>query len=517
MATFGTPRGSSASSSTSSFPGAPAAGGLDVDGLDEEEKKVLNEVKKKGYYHGQPQNTSSTSSFPGAPAPGGLNIDSLDDEEKKVLDEVQKKGYYHGRPRNAPGPAPKRLDAGQASSSVAPCQVSCQAGGSVQADAVDWVMNARDQYALLGAPASASEVDLRRCYLRVATELHPSGVGHDSRRIEAFLRAAAAWAELGDLGARWRYDMELHAGRGLLVSAVEEGQVHTPPPMDLQKALGVFVFETWVCGNATVAPLDFSETLQRAQRLVEDQERGGASSGSDMQVAPQSVASGLAMSAGLLAVGCAATAAGYPAVGAFARKGAIMQGVSQAAIAGSAAWQQGSDGITEGLRPRLEQARRLREECGRDPLAALMGIGGLSCLPRPKERPDDEEQDASEQSESSASAEGKDEEEERGDKQAEDSRVILPGDMVCLCGLQASEGFNGRLAHVVTVPSGGKRLFRVQVLPAAVRLGSSSASASRVLDVQKANLQLANEGSSPESGSASQRLDGAPTSGMQFL
>jgi hypothetical protein len=152
-----------------------------------------------------------------------------------------------------------------------------------------------------------------------------------------------------------------------------------------------------------------------------------------------------------------------------------------------------------------------------------MGIGGLSCLPRPKERPGDEEQDASERSESSASAEGQDEEEkeeeeeEESDKQAEDSRVILPGDMVCLFGLQASEGFNGRLAHVVTVPSGGKRLFRVQVLPAAVRLGSSSASASRVLDVQKANLQLANEGSSPESSLASHRMDGAPTSGMQFL
>eukprot|EP00930_Biecheleria_cincta_P102495 TRINITY_DN94237_c0_g1_i1.p1 TRINITY_DN94237_c0_g1~~TRINITY_DN94237_c0_g1_i1.p1 ORF type:complete len:467 (+),score=78.99 TRINITY_DN94237_c0_g1_i1:58-1458(+) len=454
--------------------------------------------------------SSSTSSFPGAPAAGGLNVDDLDEEEKKVLDEVQQKGYYHGRPRNAPGPAPKRLD-GQMGSSTAPCRTSCQVGGLDQADPVDWVMNARDQYALLGALASASQVDLRRCYLRLATELHPSGVGHDSKRTEAFRRTAAAWAELGDQGARWRYDMELHGGRGLLVPAVEEGQVHTPPPMDLQKALGVFVFETWVCGNSSIVPLEFSETLQRAQKLVDDQEKG-RSSGSGMQVAPQSVATGFAMSAGLLAVGCAATAAGYPAVGALARRGAICQGISQAAIASSIAWQQGSDGIAEGLRPKLEQARRLRQDCAHDPLAALMGIGGLTCLPRQKDRPTDEVQDASEDSESSAS-----EKEEGSDEEAEDSRVILPGDMVRLCGLQAFEGLNGRLAHVVTVPCRGKRIYRVKVLPPAVRLGLSSAPASKVLNVQKANLQLANEGSSPESSLASQRMDGALTSGTQFL
>lgn len=449
--------------------------------------------------------SSSASSFKDTPAPSRLDVDSLDDEEKKVLDEVQKKGYYHGRPRNAPGPAPKRLDV-IPESLAAPGKVSCQAGGSVLADAVEWVMNARDQYALLGATASASQVELRHCYLRLATELHPLvGADDDSRRTDAFCRTAAAWAELGDPGARWRYDMELHAGRGLLALANEENQVHKPPPMDLEKAHGVFVFETWVCSSSMKVPFEFSETLRRAQQLVEEQEMRDRSS---TQVPAQSVAGSFAMSAGLLAVGCAATAAGYPAAGALARNGAICQ----AAAGGISAYQH-SDGVAESLRPSVERVRRSVEDCGQDPLAALIGIGGLSCLQRPREHPADE---ARADSETSAS----EEEAWCDEEQAVDSRVILLGDTVRLCGLQESAGFNGRLAHVVTVPS-GKGLFRVQLLPAAVTLrsvlDSKSASPPRQLMVQKANLQLANEGFSSESRSAIQRMDDAPTSGKQFL
>mmetsp|Transcript_53056 Transcript_53056/g.119563 ORF Transcript_53056/g.119563 Transcript_53056/m.119563 type:complete len:121 (-) Transcript_53056:80-442(-) len=39
-----------------------------------------------------------------------LDVDDLDPEERKLLEEVSKKGYYHGRPKSSAAPPPRRLD-----------------------------------------------------------------------------------------------------------------------------------------------------------------------------------------------------------------------------------------------------------------------------------------------------------------------------------------------------------------------------------------------------------------------
>jgi len=39
-----------------------------------------------------------------------LDLDDLDEDERKALAEVKKKGYYHARPANAPAPTPQRID-----------------------------------------------------------------------------------------------------------------------------------------------------------------------------------------------------------------------------------------------------------------------------------------------------------------------------------------------------------------------------------------------------------------------
>merc|ERR1712203_849225 len=39
-----------------------------------------------------------------------LDLDDLDPEERKLLAEVSKKGYYHGRPKNENAPSPQRID-----------------------------------------------------------------------------------------------------------------------------------------------------------------------------------------------------------------------------------------------------------------------------------------------------------------------------------------------------------------------------------------------------------------------
>ncbi|CAJ1360003.1 unnamed protein product [Effrenium voratum] len=107
--------------------------------------------------------------------------------------------------------------------------------------------------------------------------------------------------------------MELQAGRGLLVSA---GAGHKPPAMDLEKALGIFAFETWVCGKNSLPAPSFAVVLQRAQELVEeDKSTKALAILPDSEVTPTTVACGMAVSAGLLAAGCVASAAGYPTLG----------------------------------------------------------------------------------------------------------------------------------------------------------------------------------------------------------
>uniref|UniRef100_A0A7S0AS66 Uncharacterized protein n=1 Tax=Pyrodinium bahamense TaxID=73915 RepID=A0A7S0AS66_9DINO len=39
-----------------------------------------------------------------------IELDDLDPEERKLVEEIKKKGYYHGRPRSEPAPPPARID-----------------------------------------------------------------------------------------------------------------------------------------------------------------------------------------------------------------------------------------------------------------------------------------------------------------------------------------------------------------------------------------------------------------------
>mmetsp|Transcript_6122 Transcript_6122/g.14516 ORF Transcript_6122/g.14516 Transcript_6122/m.14516 type:complete len:127 (-) Transcript_6122:100-480(-) len=46
-----------------------------------------------------------------------LDDNDLDEEDRKILAEIGKKGYYHGRPRSETTTAPQRIEAGATPSS----------------------------------------------------------------------------------------------------------------------------------------------------------------------------------------------------------------------------------------------------------------------------------------------------------------------------------------------------------------------------------------------------------------
>jgi len=50
-----------------------------------------------------------------------LDLDDLDPEERKLLAEVSKKGYYHGRPKSEVTQAPKRIESVEADAASASC------------------------------------------------------------------------------------------------------------------------------------------------------------------------------------------------------------------------------------------------------------------------------------------------------------------------------------------------------------------------------------------------------------
>ncbi|CAE7797796.1 alkJ [Symbiodinium sp. CCMP2456] len=226
-----------------------------------------------------------------------------------------------------------------ASEQMAPFELGISPGVEVVADfqkLAQWIRANIYYYSHptgLGADPDASEMDLRQCFLRKAVEVHPATLrvhrsSELSTDVEPFCKVAAAWTELRDLGSRWRYDMELQAGRG----RVSQDGTHRAPPMDLEKALGVFAFETWVCEKSVnQVAQDFAPVLELAHQLVDEQSDTKRHVLPDSQVTPTTVACGMAVSAGLLAAGCVASAAGYPALGSCVRKGALFQGASQAA------------------------------------------------------------------------------------------------------------------------------------------------------------------------------------------
>mmetsp|Transcript_18247 Transcript_18247/g.42718 ORF Transcript_18247/g.42718 Transcript_18247/m.42718 type:complete len:387 (-) Transcript_18247:149-1309(-) len=333
------------------------------------------------------------------------------------------------------------------------------------------VLSASTQYAVLGAEQDATDMELRQCFLRKAVEVHPSGRIHDagerSLETDAFCKVAAAWTELRDMGSRWRYDMELQAGRG----DVSTGK-HLAPPMDLEKACGVFAFETWVCEkSACQVAQDFAPVLRHAKELVDEQGDANLRVLPDCQVTPTTVACGMAVSAGLLAAGCVATAAGYPQLGSCVRKGALFQGASQAASAcQSSDFQAACANVSQ-------KASRLGSACTSDPLSAL--FGGDSCIPYQRSRTCFyKEEDGSDS-------------EDIVDSDDEDVRVILPGDTVRLVNV---EGLSGRFGEVLKAPAFAGGSFQIRLLAPPIRHGAaSSKSSERSISVKKASIQLAND------------------------
>eukprot|EP00434_Breviolum_minutum_P028581 symbB.v1.2.025286.t2/scaffold2445.1/size151041/14 len=346
--------------------------------------------------------------------------------------------------------------------------------GNAMASAVaKEVLSATDQYALLGADRDACEMDLRRCFLRRGVEVYPRDRSGNSvpSHAEAFCKVAAAWTELRDLGSRWRYDMELQAGRGNLSSS--SPLPHKPPPMDVEKALGIFAFETWVCGKNTLPLQDFEPVLREAQELVDNSKEIAPLP--DSEVTPTTVACGMAVSAGLLAAGCVASAAGYPTLGNYVRKGAVYQGT----------------GLIQGGQQEVSTERGPQD----DPWNLL--FGGMSCIPcqrsclfkagkiitKKEKRLDHvEDQDSD-----------------------EDARIILPGDTVRI--IRGLQGLQGRLGEVIKALSKGA--FQIRLRPPAVRYGAEPEKRGKVINVNKRNLELAND--NPFDGAR----EGAPISSSQ--
>eukprot|EP00439_Symbiodinium_sp_Y106_P066704 s499_g10.t3 len=203
------------------------------------------------------------------------------------------------------------------------------------------ILGARDHYAAIDAPRDASLAELRRCYLKASILVHPDKNCHpDSTR--AFQRVAAAWATLSDEDKRHAYDRELLEGD-------QSDDIHMTP----EEAFAAFAFAAACAaggtGGAGAAFGDMAETLFWAQQLGQMNNCGQGlampmpgfafpSSPYASYAAPAagSVAAsfgGIALSVGLWSAGLAISVVGLPRIGGFARRLALLQGISQVVIA----------------------------------------------------------------------------------------------------------------------------------------------------------------------------------------
>mmetsp|Transcript_2457 Transcript_2457/g.5847 ORF Transcript_2457/g.5847 Transcript_2457/m.5847 type:complete len:442 (-) Transcript_2457:31-1356(-) len=203
------------------------------------------------------------------------------------------------------------------------------------------ILGARDHYAAIDAPRDGSLPELRRCYLKASILVHPDKNAHpDATR--AFQRVAAAWATLSDEDKRRAYDHELL-----------DGDQSDDIQMSPEEAFAAFAFAA-ACAASGGGGAGAAETLFWAQQLGQMNARCGQ--GMDMPVpglmpglmpgfgfpsAPNAVPagsvaatfSGIAMSVGLWSAGLAITVVGLPRIGGFARRLAMLQGISQVVIA----------------------------------------------------------------------------------------------------------------------------------------------------------------------------------------
>ena len=82
----------------------------------------------------------------------------------------------------------------------------------------------RDYYEVLGVARSASADELKRAYKKLAVKLHPDRNPEDRSAEDAFKEASEAYAVLGDVERRRRYDRQGHAAFG------DTGANGFPPP-----------------------------------------------------------------------------------------------------------------------------------------------------------------------------------------------------------------------------------------------------------------------------------------------
>ncbi|OLP94462.1 Ankyrin-3 [Symbiodinium microadriaticum] len=225
---------------------------------------------------------------------------------------------------------------------VEPTAMTASQGVSQEAAiAVLAILGARDHYAAIDAPRDASVAELRRCYLKASILVHPDKNCHpDSTR--AFQRVAAAWATLSDEDKRRAYDRELLEGD-------QSDDIHMTP----EEAFAAFAFAAACAasgtGGAGAAFGDMAETLLWAQQLGQMNSCGqglampvpgfgfpSSPYASCAAPAAGSVAAsfgGIALSVGLWSAGLAISIVGLPRIGGFARRLALLQGISQVVIA----------------------------------------------------------------------------------------------------------------------------------------------------------------------------------------
>eukprot|EP00928_Gymnodinium_smaydae_P037972 TRINITY_DN26295_c0_g1_i1.p1 TRINITY_DN26295_c0_g1~~TRINITY_DN26295_c0_g1_i1.p1 ORF type:complete len:474 (-),score=50.62 TRINITY_DN26295_c0_g1_i1:228-1610(-) len=444
-----------------------------------------------------------------------LDLDDLDRDERAVLAEVSRKGYYHARPKNGLSPMPQRIDChgdnvpdncempARIDTAIASDDMKSTASSAQRMQASQMeraklallsVLEAQDLYAMLRSSRSAAKAELRLCYIRTVVQVHPLRNPNPDAET-AFCRASGAWMELCDTASRCRYDMELHGGRGLLSSSAEADTEYQMKSIDAKKARSVFACAVAEC-VASHVPAKYAPTVQCAQEL--------AAQGSDehddeaQPTAPawslRSAASGLAMSAGLLAAGAAADAAGYAAVGACVKRAALCQGLTQCAMGGAAALQNAS--VQDGLSTVASRAQQL----GSDVSCVARSIAGSGA------------------DSSTAAARTDDTHDGWGrflDKAAlclqgswTDNVDSLPelsvGACVEIVGLTVAFGLNGRTGEVIGLDENGR--YKVRLHPAPM------GPATRVKAIKRENLKLMSSSAAPL-----ERSPDAPQSADDFM
>jgi len=350
------------------------------------------------------------------------------------------------------------------------------------------ILGARDHYAAIDVPRDAAFAEVRRCYLKASMLVHPDKNAHPEAT-RAFQRVSAAWAVLSDSEKRRQYDEEL-----------QEGEHRVEVNLTPEEAFVAFAFAAacaagesdtnWGVSGETLLwmqQLGQLGSCQQLQQLQQLQQRNGfgypgvaaaTTHPGEPSLALTQAASGLAISASIWSAGLVASYAGLPIIGRTARRVALVQCVSQVAMASQVpAIRDAASSSFSGAFQGLARHKGLANLASRVRLGALGGIaaaGELGAL-------------VTSSSSSSGSsgyclslrafvAGGGDE--ERDDHATESwyernlrlgSRAKRPwkpvaGSWVKLCDLQKSNALEGRLGEVIAFDRSSER-YQVRLLP----------------------------------------------------